>query len=106
MHLAQYVCLVGLPFSITVTRCKLGWKGRLVCRFECETACPNVTALPQLLHFAIGETSFILTIYVAVHAAYRSSQIARLAICDMRSAIGSAFSENGADVTILQESSL
>src|SRR3990170_2356150 len=57
MHLAQYVCFVGTPFSITVTRCRLGWKGRLVCRFECETACPNVTALPQLLHFAIGVTS-------------------------------------------------
>lgn len=84
MHLAQNVCFVGLPFSITVTRCRLGWKGRLVCRFECETACPNVTVLPQLLHFAIGETSFILTIYVAVHAAYRLSHMAYRKISDLR----------------------
>jgi hypothetical protein len=53
MHLVHHVVLTDLPFCITVTRWRLGWKGRLVARFECETARPKTTVLPQLLHFAI-----------------------------------------------------
>jgi len=53
MHLVHIVVFTALPFSNTVTRCRLGWKGRLVCRLECETACPKVTDLLQLLHLAI-----------------------------------------------------
>lgn len=54
MHLAHNVTFTGRPFSMMVTRCRLGWKGRLVARLECDTAWPKVTVLLQLLHFAIS----------------------------------------------------
>lgn len=58
MHLVHSVTFTGRPFSMIVTRCRLGRKGRLVARLECDTAWPKVTALLQLLHFAISKYPF------------------------------------------------
>ena len=38
MHLVQSVFWTFWPFSMIVTFCRLGWNGRLVARFENETA--------------------------------------------------------------------
>ena len=45
--------VLGVPLTTALTRLIFGFQVLFVLRFECETARPKATALPQISHFAI-----------------------------------------------------
>ena len=49
--------VLGVPLTTALTRLIFGFQVLFVLRFECETARPKATALPQISHFAITCTS-------------------------------------------------
>lgn len=59
-HLEHTWMWHGVPFTMALTRCTLGFQVLLEALWEWETLLPKVTPLPQTAHFAIQNTSFNL----------------------------------------------
>lgn len=59
-HLEHTWMWQGVPLTIALTRCTLGFQVLLEALWEWDTLLPKVTPLPQTAHFAIQNTSFDL----------------------------------------------
>lgn len=55
----QTATVFGVPSTIAFTLRMLGFHVRLVFRLEWDTFCPYTTPFPQILHFAILDTSLL-----------------------------------------------
>ena len=56
-HLEQTQTVLGVPSTTAFTLRILGFHVLFVLRFEWDTLCPKTTPFPQILHFAIPDTS-------------------------------------------------
>lgn len=65
MHLAHSTLRTVLPFSATLTVCRLARKVRLVAFLDQGLFCPKVVVFPQCAHFAIVKLPFTLTYRLA-----------------------------------------